>query len=396
MKNKYIRNFISVLLIFVIGFYAGANFQENSSNPSGYVPDEHDLDLTSYWDVWNKIQNKYIGAKDIDKQEAVYGSIHGLVESLGDPYSGFLTPSETEIFTSDLDNELEGIGAELTVQDGQLVVVQPLKGSPSEKAGLKIGDIIKEIEGQDAGEFSFLDAIQNIRGKKGTTVNLTIFRPSTEETFPLQIVRGHIEVPSVSTEELENGIFYMSINQFSNDTEKEFYEGVRQALLFNAKSMILDLRSNGGGYLDSSIDILGEFIESGQVGVIVESKAAQTREVVKTSGSARLKDIPLVVLINGDSASASEILAGALQDYERATLIGTTSYGKGTVQEVERLSDKSSIRLTIAKWLTPLERDINGEGIAPDLVVEALAGEGETQTTDDFQLEKAKEFLNNL
>lgn len=397
MKNRQLRIFFSVLVIFAIGFYSGAHFEQNANNPSGYEPDDENLDLGRYWEVWGKIQTKFIGAQDIDKKEAIYGSIKGLVESLDDPYSAFLDPSETEIFTSDLDNELEGIGAELTVQDSELVVVQPLKGSPAEQAGLKIDDVILEIDGQDAGEFSFLDAIQNIRGKKGTDVTLTIFRSSSNETFPLTITRGQIEVPSVTTEEMDDGIFYMSINAFSNDTEKEFFEGVRQALLFDAKGMILDLRSNGGGYLDASIDILGEFIESGEVAVIVESQATRTREVIKTDGSARLKDIPLVVLINGDSASASEILAGALQDHGRATIIGTTSFGKGTVQEVERLSDKSSLRLTIARWLTPNETNVDETGIAPDLVVEPLPAEGSSvEERTDMQLEKAKEHLKSL
>lgn len=397
MKNKQLRNILIVLTIFVFGFYSGANFEENKSNPSGYEPESIDLDMSQYWEVWDRIQTRYIGANDIDEKEAVRGSIRGLVESLEDPYSAYLDPSDTEIFTSDLDNELDGIGAELTVQDSALLVVQPLKGSPAEKAGLKIDDIILKVDGQDSGEMTFMEAIQKIRGKKGTKVTLDIYRDSTGENFPLTITRGHIEVPSLTTEELEDGIFYMSINQFSNDTEKEFYEGVREALLFNAKGMILDLRSNGGGYLDASVDILGEFIESGQVAVIIESQATRTRELIKTDGSARLKDIPLVVLINGDSASASEILAGALQDLDRATIIGETSFGKGTVQEVQQLSDKSSLRLTIARWLTPNETNVDGKGVAPDLVVAPLPTDGsELEEGQDLQLDKAKEYLLNL
>jgi len=330
----------------------------------------------------------------IDDDEAVYGAIKGLLNSLGDPYSAFMTPEESEIFQSSLNSELEGIGAELTIENSLLTVVSPLKDSPAEKAGLKPGDIIVEIDHEDATEYSFFEAVQNIRGEKDTEVTLTILREGLDEALELTITRGTIEIDSVSTEELEDGLFYISINQFSDDTEKEFFAATNQAILLQPKGIILDLRFNGGGYLESAINILGEFLANNEIGVIIESGASKKRDAMTIHGQQRLADIPLVILINEGSASASEILAGALQDYEKAFIMGEQSYGKGTVQEVEILNDGSSLRLTIAKWLTPHERSINELGITPDEVVEL--NEEDLKNEIDSQLEAAKKHLLDL
>jgi len=383
------------ILCFALGFISAHTNQNNNIikvNPITQAK-SHGLELDKYWEVYDRVQEKYVNAQDIQEDDIVYGSIKGLVNSLGDPYSSFMTPEETEIFQSSLNSELQGIGAELTVENQLLVVVSPLKDSPAEKAGLKPGDIILEIDHKDATEYSFFEAIQHIRGEEGSTVILNIFREGNEEPLEISIIRAKIELDSVSTEELEDELFYISINQFSDDTEKEFFAATNEAILLQPKGIILDLRFNGGGYLDSAVNILGEFLDNSQIGVIIESGSAKERTQMTIKGQQRLSGIPLVVIINNGSASASEILAGALQDYDKATIIGTKSYGKGTVQEVEILNDNSSLRITIAKWLTPLGRSINKEGIVPDVIIEL--DEEKIKDGIDNQLENAKDLLLN-
>lgn len=385
---------LSIFTIFSLGFYFGISYEGPEINRVNTNSTEKDLDLNKYWNVWEKVQLNYVDAEHINKDDAIYGSIKGLVDSLHDPYSSFLTPNETDIFQSTLNSELQGIGAEMTIEDDYLTVVSPLKDSPSEKAGLKPGDIIIAIDQIDSTELSFLEAIEKIRGPRGSRVVLTVVRAEFEEPQDISIIRDRIELESVTSEIKQDNIFYISINQFSDDTEKEFFEAVNEALLLSPKGIILDLRFNGGGYLESAVNIMGEFLEDGLTGVIIESTASRERETLPVSGKQRLANVPLVILINEGSASASEILAGALQDYGKAFLIGKTTYGKGSVQEVEILPDGSSLRLTIAKWLTPNNRDIDHEGIAPDLEVEIT--EEDIANEYDRQLEEAIEYLNNL
>lgn len=384
----------TVLAIFSFGFYSGVNYTGPELENVTKATQDPNLNLQKYWNVWGRVQQNYVDAEHISTEDAVYGSIKGLIDSLGDPYSSFLTPDETEIFQSTLNSELQGIGAEMTIEEGYLTVVSPLKDSPAEKAGLKPGDVIIAIDKVDSTEYSFIEAIENIRGPRGSKVILTVVREELNEPQDISIIRDKIELESVTSEVMDENIFYISINQFSDDTEKEFFEAVNDALLIDTKGIIIDLRFNGGGYLESAVNILGEFLENGLTGVVIESTASRDREALSVEGKQRLAGIPLVILINEGSASASEILAGALQDYGKAFLIGKTTYGKGSVQEVEVLPDGSSLRLTIAKWLTPNNRSIDHEGIAPDLEVEIT--EEDIANEYDSQLEKALEYLRNL
>lgn len=384
----------TVLAIFSFGFYSGVNYTGPELENVTKANQDPNLNLQKYWNVWGKVQADYVDAEHINNDNAVYGSIKGLIDSLGDPYSSFLTPDETEIFQSTLNSELQGIGAEMTIEEGYLTVVSPLKDSPAEKAGLKPGDVIIAIDKVDSTEYSFIEAIENIRGPRGSKVILTVVREELNEPQDISIIRDKIELESVTSKVMDENIFYISINQFSDDTEKEFFEAVNDALLIDTKGIIIDLRFNGGGYLESAVNILGEFLENGLTGVVIESTASRDREALSVEGKQRLAGIPLVILINEGSASASEILAGALQDYGKAFLIGKTTYGKGSVQEVEVLPDGSSLRLTIAKWLTPNNRSIDHEGIAPDLEVEIT--EEDIANEYDSQLEKALEYLRNL
>jgi carboxyl-terminal processing protease len=388
-KSEKILIGLFILFIFVGGFQVGKSFSiekkaEQNQIQSAALSKTLDFDILS--DVWGLINTEYVDLEHLDKEKASYGLAKGLVESLDDPYSAFLTPEETQIFNSDLDQELEGIGAEITKKDGAITVVSPLKGSPAEKAGLKPGDIILAINQEEILDIDVYQAIQKIRGEKGTPVTLTIFRENTEEPFDVIINRDKITFESVTTKELENEIFYISLNQFSNDSTSEFFKAASEALLSSPKGLVLDLRYNGGGYLEIAVDILGEFLPKGSTAVIVEAGADKSREIYRTDGPQRLSEIPTVVLINKGSASASEILAGALQDNQKAYVIGQKSFGKGTVQQIQPFKDGSSLRLTIAKWFTPTGKTIDKEGITPDLVVE-------NNQTEDLQLRAAEKYL---
>jgi carboxyl-terminal processing protease len=402
------RPLLTIVLAFIFFFMAGwktaeyyyfinyppstsLNVLEDSSN----IKSKESIDLSLYWDVWQRLEKNYIDpVKVSDKQNFIYGSIKGLVEALDDPYTVFMTPDETKQFEENLNGSLEGIGAELTVEDGFLVVISPLKDSPAEKAGLLPGDIIFQINGENTSDMTLFEAIMKIRGEKGTEVTLTIIREDVEEAFDIVIVRDEITVESVSYKALDNNIDYISINQFSDNTTEEFDAIVKKVLSHESKGIILDLRYNGGGYLDIAVDILSEFIEGYKPVVKIKTRDGKEDESLYVYDEARLQNIPLVILVNEGSASASEIVAGAIQDHKRGIIMGKQTYGKGSVQEVEMLKDGSSLRITIAKWLTPSGRDIDEVGVTPDRIVELDMDKLEEGI--DTQLEEAKTYLVNL
>jgi carboxyl-terminal processing protease len=388
---------LASLIIFTAGVQVGQNFSLVDSSNLATLNDpnlDRSFNLSPLENVWGVINNDYVDLKFIDKDKVSFGLAKGVVESLGDPYSIYFNPDETEIFSRELDQELEGIGAEVTQEEGVLKIVSPLKGSPAEKAGLKPNDIILAIDEEDARDFNLYEAIEKIRGKQGTTVNLSIARAGETSALEIRITRDVIELESITTEILDSNIMHISINQFSDDTTKEFESIVRETLLANPKGIVLDLRYNGGGYLQTAVDILGEFLPKGSDAVIVESSADKNREILKTNGTTRLEGIPLVVLINEGSASASEILAGALQDNDKAFLIGKTSFGKGSVQKIEQFRDGSSLKLTIAKWFTPNGNDIDKKGIVPNLEIEQ--SETDTEKEIDTQLQRSISYLKSL
>lgn len=357
---------------------------------------EDSVDLGLFWDVWGLLENDFIDIIDVTDETRVYGAITGMVDSLGDPYTAFMDPEESEAFNQSLNSELEGIGAELTVRDGILLVVAPLKDSPAEKAGLLAGDHIYMVDEAPTSDMSLWDAIMNIRGEPGTEVVLTVIREGVDETIDIAITRSKIHVPSIETVFEEVGdktIAHVSLYSFADDTYLEFLDAIREVQLQGADGMVLDMRLNGGGFLDVSVQILGEFFEDEMKAVIVKNGNG-SNDVMYTDGGGALADIPLVVLIDGGSASASEIVAGALQDHKRAILMGETSFGKGSVQELTDLRGGASIRVTVAKWFTPNDRTIDHEGIAPDIVIEvdALALDNET----DVQLDAALDYLSKL
>ncbi len=355
--------------------------------------EERDADLGLFWDVWDTVNKDYIDEEKIDEEQQVYGAISGLVDSLDDPYSVYMNPEETEAFQSSISGELEGIGAELTLENDLLTVVSPLKDSPAEEAGLLPGDYIFEVDGAPTSDMTLFEAIMHIRGEEGTEVVLTVLREGEDEALTLTITRQKITVPSVTLtfdESTGKTLAHLELAQFGDDTLNEFDAAVREILLHDVDGIILDLRLNGGGYLDASIEILGEFFEDKVKGVIVKHRNADN-ESLYTQGDGRLAEVPLVVLIDEGSASASEILAGALQDHERALLIGEQSFGKGSVQEWNALKDGSSLKLTIAKWYTPEDRTISDVGITPDVVVDMETAAIETE--NDTQYKAALDYL---
>jgi len=402
-KKQLIITILAIIIAFLLGWKVaeytlasqriiieteeGPKLVETYDNPQN-------VNLNLFWEVWEKLEFSYLDATKVtNDKELVYGSIKGLANALDDPYTVFMTPEETKEFDEALYNSLEGIGVELTVEEGLLVVLSPIKNSPAEKAGIMHGDIIFKIEGETTAEMTLYDAIMNIRGPKGSEVTLTIIRIDEEEPFDVTIKREEIEVESVVYELMSDNIAYIGINQFSDNTSEEFDKAVQQVLLDEPEGLVVDLRYNGGGFLDISVDILSELIEDDKTAVQIQTRHADKNEMVPVMGNPRIPDVPIVMLVNYGSASASEILAGAIQDHKRGLVLGEQTYGKGSVQELEYFGDGSSLRFTVAKWLTPEGRDIDDVGITPDRIIEL---EYDEENPVDNQLEEAVNYLKNL
>lgn len=345
-------------------------------------------------DVWSRLKNSYYDASKLERSKLEYNAVKGFVAGIEDPYTAFMTPDESKDFENGLEGHLEGIGAELEVKNGKLVVVSPLKDSPAEKAGIKPADIIYKIDNSLTEEMTLFDAVRKIRGKKGTSVTLTIIRENIPNPLEIKVLRDKVTIDSITVKKLDNEIYHVAIHQFSDHTKTEFQNVVQKILLEKARGMVLDLRGNGGGYLDISVDILSELLAGEKNAAVIKKRDPTKNETVKTNGSGRLADIPLAVLVNKGSASASEIIAGAIQDYKRGILIGEKTFGKGSVQQVDKLPDGASLRYTIAKWFTPLERSIDDVGIAPD--VEIKMTDEDEKAKRDPQLEEAIKYLVSL
>jgi carboxyl-terminal processing protease len=414
-KRERVLSYIVIFaLVFGLGWWANGFYYQNiylqskpyqatgqATTPDGGLTSifgsqkkHDDIKLDTFWEVWDRLHEKYVNVDALKKEQLVYGAIKGMTQALDDPYTEFMTPDETQEFDHSLNGELEGIGAELSIKDQALVVVSPLKNSPAQKAGLLPGDIIYKIDGGLTSELSLFDAIYKIRGKKGTEVTLTILRKNQTKPLEIKIIRDTVNIESVTLEEKSDGIYYIAINQFSDNTKQEFDEAIGEIMLKQPKGLIIDLRYNGGGYLITAVDLLSIFIKGQPTVVDVKARDASESESLKVTGNPKMPDVPLVVLINKGSASASEIFAGAIQDLKRGIIIGEQSFGKGSVQAVEKLSDDSSIRYTLAKWYTPLGRSINEVGIEPDIKVELTEKDAEEEK--DPQLDAAIDYLKKL
>ncbi|MCF7836249.1 S41 family peptidase [Candidatus Gracilibacteria bacterium] len=349
-----------------------------------------DLDIGTFDQVWRTAMAKFVDVEKLDPKKMLYGAMKGVIESLGDPHSEFLTPTESEQFLASLEGELIGVGAEVGIRDEIITIISPLRGSPAERAGLLPGDKVFKIDDEISSDLTLFEAVKKIRGEIGSQVKLTIFRGEEMQSREITITRELIDIKSVNSEMREDGIAMVTVNTFAEDTAEEFTKILADLALQNPKGMVLDLRFNGGGFLDVAIEIASKLLPSGNVVVIHERGKAD--QVIPVSGAPLLPQTPLVVLINEGSASSSEIVAGALQDNARATLVGTKSFGKGTVQElISNFSDGSTLRISIAKWFTPNGRDIDKIGIEPDFEV-GMALE-DYFSKKDPQLDAAVEFL---
>ena len=350
-----------------------------------------DVPFQLYWDIWDRVKQKYVGG-EVDDLKLFYGSLAGMVEGLGDPYSSFLTPSTTEAFLSDLSGSFEGIGAEIGIKDGELTVIAPLPDSPAERAGIKAGDAILEIDDKDTSDVSLDAAVNLIRGPRGTKVTLTIRRNGFETEDKLTITRDIIDIKSVEWKLLDAGVGYIKINQFNEETWPEFNRAVVGLRGRDMKALVLDLRNNPGGFLETSVQVSSEWLPDGAT-VVIERTRDKSERLYTSEGSHRLRGLPTAVIVNEGSASASEIVAGALQDHKAATVVGQQSFGKGTVQDFEILEDGSALKLTISEWLTPNKQQINKHGITPDVIFEEAEDADITGGADDLVIKKALELL---
>lgn len=410
MKNrKYILLGSVIILALLSGILLGRFFTLRSAlfNEDGKVEITKILDLygktkssevsfDEFWEVWNIVKEEYVD-KPVDETKLFYGAIEGMVAGLGDQNSVYFSPEKAEEFARDLSGEFEGIGAEIGWRDNQLVIIAPLPESPAEQAGLRSRDKIMKINDQDVYNLSVDEAVAKIRGKKGTSVKLSVIHTDSETIEDITVIRNVISVPTTEWKMMDNNIAYLQINYFNEDTWGEFDQVVKEMFLQNPKGLILDLRNNPGGYLETSVDVASEWVKKGLI--VSEKFNDGTENAYETRGTHRLSNMKTVVLIDSGSASGSEILAGALQDYESATLVGETSYGKGSVQDFQVLSDGSALKLTVARWYTPLDRQIDKKGIEPDIVLENMYADvlvddktGSINYTD-LGIEKALDIL---
>jgi len=347
-------------------------------------------DFNVFWQAWRTINDNYLRDASTTNQDKVYGAVNGLVGSLKDPYSEFFTPQGNKQFQEDIAGNFGGIGAQLGVNaNNDIVVIAPLKGTPADQAGLKAKDVVTAINATSTFGMSVDEAVTLIRGPEGTLVTLSIFRAGWDKPRDFKIMRANIVVPSVDFE-MKGDIAHISLHEFTQDADRAFYNALVQAVTAHANGIVLDLRDNPGGYLEVAVDLSGYFLKPGSL-VVKEVGRAVPEQVFKSAGDGALSSMPIVVLVNAGSASASEILAGALHDQRNTKLVGEKSFGKGTVQELEPLSDGSAIKLTIAHWVLPSGRILDHDGLVPDYPV--VLSDDDTKNGRDPQLAKALEVV---
>lgn len=387
-KKSLILFFLVVAIIgsFGLGFYFGQS-QCQVCQPE-YV------DFSLFWEAWKTIEEKFVNPEELDVQKMIYGAISGMVQSMEDPYTIFLNPLDSKRFIEDVKGTFEGVGMEIGVGKGGLQVIAPLEGTPAQRAGLRAGDQIIKVDDVVTVDMTAIEAVNLIRGPRGTEVVLTIYREDWDTTKEISIVRGVIEIPSLSWEIKEDDIVYIKLYHFSEKASLDFRKAAIEILNSPAKKIILDLRNNPGGYLEVAQDIAGYFLERGKVVVIEDFGDEEEQKQYLASGSAIFLEYPIVILINQGSASGSEILAGALRDLRGALLIGERSFGKGSVQELEKLRGGSSLKITVANWLTPNGELIADRGLEPDIEIE-MTEEDYTEERDP-QLNKAIEIIKGL
>lgn len=361
----------------------------NSGRPS-------DVDFSAFWKTWNLINEKYVPASttagEITDEQKVYGAIEGLAGSLQDPYTVFFPPVEAELFESDIRGNFEGVGMEVLAQSGAVTVIAPLKNSPAERAGILAGDRIIRIDGEETAGLSTEDAVSKIRGPRGTRVKLTVVRETAKEPLDITIERAVIDIPTINTELLPGGIFKIDLYSFSLNSPNLFRGALREFITSGADKLVLDLRGNPGGYLEAAIDMASWFLPSSKVVVREDFGGRRENKVYRSRGYDIFTDeLKFVILVDKGSASASEILAGALQEHGEAVVVGEKTFGKGSVQELVDITSDTALKLTVARWLTPNGVSISEKGIEPDYPVERTVED--RAAGKDPQLAKALEIL---
>lgn len=388
--------FLLLAAVFVAGFlfsqFTGERgiagvYNREEGKPEG-------VDFSLFWDAWRTLQENYVASDELDERLMLEGALSGMVESAGDPYTVYFNPGDTKVFWEDIAGTFEGVGMEVGIREGELKVIAPLEGTPAQKAGLRPGDTLVKIEDTFARDLSIDEAVVLIRGEKGTVVRFLVLREGWAEAREFSMERAVIEVPSLSWR-LQGDVAVLSLYHFSEKAKGDFQEAAMEILASRAETIVLDLRNNPGGFLEVAQDIAGWFLERGAVVTIEEfGDGRESREYRAKDNNAQLSTYPIVVLVNGGTASAAEILAGALHDNRGVLLVGERSFGKGSVQELKLLKDDSSLKITVAHWLTPKGNFLTDVGLEPDVAV--------PMTEDDFaedrdpQLDKALELVEEL
>jgi len=401
LKNisKQIPLIIAGLILITTSFFLGIKY-ENTQNNLNHILNKDlnqpkEISFDTFWKSWEILDEKFVSdnKEEILDQDKIWGAIKGLANSFEDPYTVFMPPSDSAIFESDIKGNFEGVGMEVGIRDNTLMVIAPLKDTPAERAGIKPQDKILEIDGISTLNMSTSEAVKIIRGEKETEVILLIDRKEEKENIEISIIRDVIDIPTINTE-IKEDVFIIHLYSFTATSPNLFRDALREFIEANTNKLIIDLRGNPGGYLEVANDIASWFLPMGKV-VVTENYGENNSDKVHSSRGYNIFNdkLQLVILINGGSASASEILAGALRDYGKATLIGTKSFGKGSVQELVKITPETSLKVTVARWLTPLGNSISKDGLSPDIEVEITIDD--IKAGKDPQIEKAIEYLKN-
>ena len=409
LESNWVKMVVGLIIVIVIGgvFWGGYVLGNKSANggilrvtelSNKEVGMASSTDFALFWQVWNTLNDKYVATHGtstiVTSQDRVYGAIKGMVAALGDPYTVFFPPSDAALFKSEISGNFQGIGLEIGVKQGNIVAVSPLKGSPAEKAGILPKDIIVKINGVSTDGISTDEAVKLIRGAKGTSVTLNLFRDSKKEPFDVKVVRDTINVPTLDTKARNDGIFVISLYSFSENSPDLFRTALKQFVQSGDSKLVLDLRGNPGGYLEAAVDMASWFLPADKVIVSEDYGGGKSPDVYKSKGyNIFNNNLKMVILVDQGTASAAEILSGALSEHGIAKLVGQKTFGKGSVQELLPLTNDASLKVTVARWLTPKGRSISQEGITPDVV--ASTTPDDVVAGKDPQMEAALKLLTN-